>query len=704
MKLNIAKKLIGSFMIMAVLVLVAGMPGIIMVKKLVRSNDLLVKEKVPFKDVAMEAIIAIERTMDSCRNYLLAVNNFDEIKRGIDENLGKFDLFISMINFGTDSVEFKNSPANEMYTKEGLDIRVVKGNRQMQEKIAAIRKESKVFVDRAGKVMQNHLAGSQYDFTYEDVHYSLAAFLYKTVRENEKWFEKLAASVEYEVDFTGELDPCRSFFGRWYGNSYHIDNPELETMLKNFNEQQVCLHKLGADVMAAPENRRTSLLTRGKRISHKVTKELETIAVYTEKHLAVLKNNEKTCMAEMYQAAKKMNVALNDLKVMADKSMAQAVAGSHETASFSILMVSILVAGSLVLAIVLGFFMTRSITGPLNLTVAMVQDIAEGEGDLTKRLEVKSNNELGELGTGINTFIEKLQDMLRKMIEGIETLASSSTELNTISMVMSGGAENTAGKANNVATAAEEMNANMSSVAAAMEQASTSVSAVASGTEEMNATISEIARNAATAKEVTSQAVTQSKSSAERIDELGQAAQEIGKVTDTINAISSQTNLLALNATIEAARAGEAGKGFAVVAGEIKDLALQTAAATGEIAAKINRIQDSTGTAVIEINEISRINNEVDEIVTAIATAVEEQSSTTSEVAENVAQASQGLSAINENVAQTTEVSGTIARDIAEVNEASNEMSNASTQVQQSAGELSVLAEKLKEMMNKFKV
>jgi len=185
---------------------------------------------------------------------------------------------------------------------------------------------------------------------------------------------------------------------------------------------------------------------------------------------------------------------------------------------------------------------------------------------------------------------------------------------------------------------------------------------------------------------------------------LGQAAREIGKVTETINAISSQTNLLALNATIEAARAGEAGKGFAVVANEIKELAQQTAAATGEIAARIKSIQDSTKTTVGEIEEIVRVNGEVDELVSGVAAAVEEQAATTREIAENVAQAAQGINEVNENVAQTTEVSGEIARDIAEVNETTSEMSNYSAQVHQSAEDMSRLAAELQQLMSGFKV
>ncbi len=366
------------------------------------------------------------------------------------------------------------------------------------------------------------------------------------------------------------------------------------------------------------------------------------------------------------------------------------------------LLISIAIGATIVCLLI---WLLRLLIGkPLARTIAMVKEVAEGDGDLTKRLAADRQDELGELATGINIFIENLQKMLRRMVRGFENLSREADSLDSLASQQAAGADQMASKSNGVATAAEEMNSNMSTVAAAMEQASTNVSTVASGTEEMSATIGEIAKNTDQAKTMTDQAAAQGETAVGRIDELGQAASEIGQVTETINAISSQTNLLALNATIEAARAGEAGKGFAVVANEIKDLAQQTAAATGEIAAKIKGIQDSTDATVTEINEISRINKEVDEIVATISTAVDEQASTTQEIAENIAQASSGLGEVNENIVQTSEVSGTIAQEIAEVNEAAGSMSNASAQVRQSAEELKQLAAELNGLMSRFKL
>jgi methyl-accepting chemotaxis protein len=297
-----------------------------------------------------------------------------------------------------------------------------------------------------------------------------------------------------------------------------------------------------------------------------------------------------------------------------------------------------------------------------------------------------------------------LRAMFRDVNVGVQTLASSSTELAAISQQMYQGVEQTSTKSNTVASAAEEMSASMMSVAASMEQATTNISTVAAATEEMTATVREIAKNAEKARSITDSAVDKATGVTEKVNELGTSARDIGKITETISAISAQTNLLALNATIEAARAGAAGKGFAVVANEIKELAKQTATATEDIKGKIASIQTATQSNVVEVGEIAGIVKEVNEIVTTIAAAVEEQSVATKDIARNIAQASQGAQEVYHNVEQSANVSKEIASDIAGVNNAAEEIASNSGQLRSSADELSKLAEKLNEMTARFKV
>jgi len=357
---------------------------------------------------------------------------------------------------------------------------------------------------------------------------------------------------------------------------------------------------------------------------------------------------------------------------------------------------------AMLLLMIVIFFIVNSITGPIKKGVEFAEKMAKG--DFSQVLEIKQNDEIGKLGTALNNMTSNLGQMIREISSGVATLSSSSTDLAAISDQMSHGANETSEKSGAVAAAAEEMSTSMTSIAAAMEQASINISMVATASEEMTSTINEVAKNTESSRTIAATAVSQAKRASDKITELGDAALEIGKVTQTITEISDQTNLLALNATIEAARAGEAGKGFAVVAAEIKELAGLTAKATNEIRGKIAGIQQATSLSIESITSITKIINDINDIVSTTASAVEEQAVTTQEITENVAQASQGLAEINQNIAQSSRVAEEITTEIAGVSRESMEMTNSSSIISLNAGELLKLAQELKRMVENFKV
>ncbi|WP_319585241.1 methyl-accepting chemotaxis protein [uncultured Desulfobulbus sp.] len=344
------------------------------------------------------------------------------------------------------------------------------------------------------------------------------------------------------------------------------------------------------------------------------------------------------------------------------------------------------------------------IVRPLRHVVESLKDIAQGEGDLTRRLEVKTKDEIGELGMGFNIFIEKLQGIIKGVVANSTQVEGASNSLAKVARDMSENARESSERSNAVAAATEEMTTNLNNVAAAMEQSSTNTAMVASAAEEMNATINEIAGNAEQARVISEQAVRKAEVASAKMTELGQAAQAINRVTEAITEISEQTNLLALNATIEAARAGEAGKGFAVVANEIKELAKQTAVATLDIKEQIAGVQGTAGDTIKEIKEITGVIDNVNAIVATIASAVTEQSVATEEIAKNIEQASQGLQEVNENVSQSSLVADSIAKDIVQVNNASIEISKSSEHIKDSADEMLKMALELSKLVGVFKI
>jgi methyl-accepting chemotaxis protein len=267
-----------------------------------------------------------------------------------------------------------------------------------------------------------------------------------------------------------------------------------------------------------------------------------------------------------------------------------------------------------------------------------------------------------EAATAQRTALHRTADLFEAKVSGlVATLSSGATALQATARSMTVTATQTHQRAMTVAGAAEE--------------ASVGVQTVAAAAEELTASIHEISRQVAQSAHITGRAVDDARRTDTIVRTLADSANKIGDVVQLISGIAAQTNLLALNATIEAARAGDAGRGFAVVASEVKNLATQTAKATGDIGAQITHIQAATEEAVRAIKAISATIDEVNVISSNIAAAIEQQGAATAEIARTVQQTS----------ASTQEVTATIAG----VSQAANDTGAAAAEVLSAADDLS---------------
>jgi len=336
-------------------------------------------------------------------------------------------------------------------------------------------------------------------------------------------------------------------------------------------------------------------------------------------------------------------------------------------------------AASLLMLFSGSFMLVQTISQSLSGLTTMIHDIAEGDGDVTKRLRTVGgigNDELGEVSRLFNLFMDKLQEILRGVAFHTFKLTSASQKLLEASEQITANSGETALQSNSVSRATQQVSHNLESLS--------------TGAGEMTTTIQSIAANANEAAKVAESAVSAAEAANATVGKLGQSGADIGVVIKVITSIAQQTNLLALNATIEAARAGEAGNGFAVVANEVKELAKQTAKATEDISRKITTIQVDTKGAVAAIGTVSGVIHQINSISATIATAVEEQSATTQEMTRNTSEAAAGAGEISVSiggVAQAAE--GTLAR---------------AQESQKAAQELASIASELSRLMRQFKI
>ncbi|MFD1696459.1 methyl-accepting chemotaxis protein [Roseibium aestuarii] len=354
-----------------------------------------------------------------------------------------------------------------------------------------------------------------------------------------------------------------------------------------------------------------------------------------------------------------------DVEAFTETAASNAVEHEHDGIR-QMLVTSVL---SVALGAALAFAYARfRIAGPLIAVTRAILGLTRG--DLNAEIRISRGDEIGKLAGAYETFrqtmleIERLReeqaalDERLKMEKRAATLQLASdleADVKTVSDALASAIAELDATAASLAATATQTSDRSASVASAAEQSQASVQTVAAAAEELSSSIQEISRQVSEATRVTASTVEHARSSSETVELLSGAASRIDDVVGLINDIAGQTNLLALNATIEAARAGEAGKGFAVVAAEVKDLATQTAKATGDIRAQVEELQHGSELTRTVITQVVQAIAEMNGQISAIAAAVEEQNAVTSEISRNANEVSRGSTEISVSIRDVSE-------------------------------------------------
>jgi methyl-accepting chemotaxis protein len=320
---------------------------------------------------------------------------------------------------------------------------------------------------------------------------------------------------------------------------------------------------------------------------------------------------------------------------------------------------------------------------PLDRLARRMRDIAEGDGDLTGRVEVRGHDELDEVGRWFNVFIERIEQIVLRVAGNARALGEAATGL--------------AGLAHETASQSAMQRDQAMHITASMGEISTAVHQISENTQRAALDARKAEENAHAGGQTIQSTVTTiqqlleaNQATANRIEKLGQASDAIGRIIDVIDDIANQTSLLALNASIESARAGEHGRGFAVVAAEVRRLAERTSRATGEVGETVRAIQSGTAEAVEAMRSSMRhvesgvdsarsagealtsiiVGSEaVQRMVTQIASASTQQSHATQSVNANLAEISSIIESTTGNSARAVDACGRLSHLAADLNQ-----------------------------------
>jgi len=409
-----------------------------------------------------------------------------------------------------------------------------------------------------------------------------------------------------------------------------------------------------------------------------------------------------------------------------------------------------------IIASVIIFMLIKIRLKPLVQTTNMLKDIAEGKGDLTKKITVSTNDEIGQMSGYFNLFVEKIRSIVRDIYDNTITLNESSAnllgvaenmsalseEMNAQTMTASSAVEEisasitttaatlagTGDNMNIIASAVEEMSATIRNLALTSEQTSAgvgqvsglveqisgsiskvsesagdvshSVNSVAAAVKQINVSLNEVSRNCERSIQITAHAEDTANNTNSIIEKLNNSSKQIGKIVDVINDIADQTNMLALNAAIEAAGAGEAGKGFAVVANEVKELAKQTAEATEEISQQIEKMQTDMSEAVKATDAITDVIRGITQITNTIAAAVTEQSATTGDISNSIILAADRVNKITEEITAIANNAKNVAVNVAEAAKGVSEIARSASELSIASAEVANNTEKASAKVN----
>ncbi|HDQ14287.1 MAG TPA: HAMP domain-containing protein [Sediminispirochaeta sp.] len=693
-------KLIISFLAVAAIVLAAGAIGIYSGDRIYTESNEVISGQMPIKDASMEAIIALQNSIDKASEYILQSKNITDSESTIRENLRLFKLWIDAMMHGTESREFSNSSSGELYRQEGFDVVLPHGGSEEVVR-AAERAESShgELKPLLNELFETHGRRITYNFEYEGRQWNIVDFLHLVELQHVRWIEDLQKSATADSLFTGETDHTLCFFGRWLYN-YHIEDPDLNELLETLEPMHHDLHNAAISINETSGREAKLEVYRGDLTptAESIKEIFTSLHAYVDPLMRHLQNREGILLEEIQNEASKAQSSLEELESIIDTEVELAVEEVVQQRNSS---VYLLVAASLIgvlLALLIGLFMAARIGTPIRKISEQARSIADGDFSID-RLNIESSDETGLLAEAFSQMSESIRSKVTtigRIADGdLSSTVEMSSERDELGATLAKMRDSLQSLVSQVKIAIGEVNSGAEQISQGSQSLSQSATEQASSVQEISSSVNQLngqaKQNAQGAEEATKLAV-EAKETASGgnsymqkllavMEGITDSTEEIRKVVKVIDDISFQINLLALNANVEAARAGKYGKGFAVVADEVRSLAVKSAESVKET----NQIVENTVQKIIDGNSSAQQTaNMLEEIV--------EQSGKVADFLGEISNSS------NEQAQALDQISGSLDQ----IDQTTQSNTAAAEQSASAAEELTSQAEQLKGIIEKF--